>query len=239
MKQVYLDTKCELFEDIALDQKQAHHVFDVLRTSSKEVLRVVTKDRVFLANVMDKPYIHIFEEVEIKKNLNDITLCVALIKQDKFEWMLQKACELGVNRIVPFISSNTIVRIDDKKIDKKMARWNEILMSACKQCNRDDLVQLEPVCCLSQLPNYKSSMNLVAYEKEKSSSKHMAHYLNDNPYSITVCIGPEGGFKEAEIDILNENGFFSCSLGNRILRAETAACYVLSAIEYQNHVEGK
>ena len=86
--------------------------------------------------------------------------------------------------------------------------------------------------------NYKSECNVVAYEKESDPSKHMAHYLQSNPYSITVCIGPEGGFEESEIKVLNDFGFENCSLGKNILRAETAACYVLSAIEYQNHVEG-
>ena len=91
---------------------------------------------------------------------------------------------------------------------------------------------------LKKLSNYKSECNLVAYEKESDLSKHMAHYLKENPKSITVCIGPEGGFEKSEIQVLNEFGYKNCSLGKNILRAETAACYVLSAIEYQNHVEG-
>ena len=99
-------------------------------------------------------------------------------------------------------------------------------------------MELEPVIALKELSNYKNECNLVAYEKENDPSKHMAHYLKDNPQSITVCIGPEGGFEESEIQVLNEFGFDNCSLGKNILRAETAACYVLTAIEYQNHVEG-
>ena len=89
-------------------------------------------------------------------------------------------------------------------------------------------MELEPVIALKDLSNYKSECNLVAYEKENDPSKHMAHYLKDNPQSITVCIG----------QVLNEFGFDNCSLVKNILRAETAACYVLTAIEYQNHVEG-
>lgn len=125
-----------------------------------------------------------------------------------------------------------------KRLKKKLVRWNEILLSATKQCNRNTLVELESVVSLKDLVNYKSECNVVAYEKESDPSKHMAHYLQSNPYSITVCIGPEGGFEESEIKVLNDFGFENCSLGKNILRAETAACYVLSAIEYQNHVEG-
>ena len=239
MKQVYLDQIIDVNDTLALDSKQAHHIFDVLRTSSKEKIRIVTKSSgVFYGHVLDKPKLHIDEKLDVLKEHQSITLCCALIKQDKFEWMLQKACELGVTKIVPFVSKNTVVKLDEKKAEKKQSRWNEILLAATKQCNRNTLVELEPVIFLKELSNYKSECNLVAYEKESDPSKHMAHYLKENPKSITVCIGPEGGFEESEIQVLNEFGFDNCSLGKNILRTETAACYVLTAIEYQNHVEG-
>lgn len=239
MKQVYLDQIIYVNDTLALDSKQAHHIFDVLRTSSKEKIRIVTKSSgVFYGHVLDKPKLHIDEKLDVLKEHQSITLCCALIKQDKFEWMLQKACELGVSKIVPFVSKNTVVKLDEKKAEKKLVRWNEILLAATKQCNRNTLVELESVVSLKDLVNYKSECNVVAYEKESDPSKHMAHYLQSNPYSITVCIGPEGGFEESEIKVLNDFGFENCSLGKNILRAETAACYVLSAIEYQNHVEG-
>ena len=239
MKQVYLDQIIDVNDTLALDSKQAHHIFDVLRTSSKEKIRIVTKSSgVFYGHVLDKPKLHIDEKLDVLKEHQSITLCCALIKQDKFEWMLQKACELGMSKIVPFVSKNTVVKLDEKKAEKKLVRWNEILLAATKQCNRNTLVELESVVSLKDLVNYKSECNVVAYEKESDPSKHMAHYLQSNPYSITVCIGPEGGFEESEIKVLNDFGFENCSLVKNILRAETAACYVLSAIEYQNHVEG-
>lgn len=239
MKQVYLDQNISVQDVICLDVKQAHHIFDVLRTTSKEKIRIVTKNSgVFFGHVENKPNLVIDSMVDVFEENQSIILCCALIKQDKFEWMLQKACELGVHKIVPFVSKNTVVKLDEKKAEKKLIRWNEILLTATKQCNRNTLVELEPVIALKDLSNYKSECNLVAYEKENDPSKHMAHYLKDNPQSITVCIGPEGGFEESEIQVLNEFGFDNCSLGKNILRAETAACYVLTAIEYQNHVEG-
>ena len=239
MKQVYLDQTVSVNDLISLDTKQAHHIFDVLRTTPKEKIRIITKNSgVFLGHVETKPNLVVDSKVDVSDESQSITLCCALIKQDKFEWMLQKACELGVSKIVPFVSKNTVVKLDEKKAEKKLTRWNEILLAATKQCNRNTLVELEPVISLKDLSNYKSECNLVAYEKESDPSKHMAHYLKENPQTITVCIGPEGGFEESEIQILNEFGYANCSLGKNILRAETAACYVLVAIEYQNHVEG-
>lgn len=239
MKQVYLDQTVSVNDLISLDAKQAHHIFDVLRTTPKEKIRIITKNSgVFLGHVETKPNLVVDSKVDVSDENQSITLCCALIKQDKFEWMLQKACELGVGKIVPFVSKNTVVKLDEKKAEKKLTRWNEILLAATKQCNRNTLVELEPVISLKDLSNYKSECNLVAYEKESDPSKHMAHYLKENPQTLTVCIGPEGGFEESEIQILNEFGYANCSLGKNILRAETAACYVLGAIEYQNHVEG-
>lgn len=239
MKQVYIDQSIQPGQEIALDTKQAHHVFDVLRTTSKEKIRIITSAQTaFMGHVLEKPLIYIDKELDVQAETQQITLCCALIKQEKFEWMLQKACELGVTNIVPFVSKNTVVKLDEKKAEKKYVRWNEILLSATKQCNRNSLVKLHPIVKLKDLSQFKGDCNLVAYEKEEDPSKHLAHYLKEDPSSITLCIGPEGGFEESEIEILNQNGFENCSLGKNILRAETAACYVLSAIEYQNHVEG-
>ncbi len=238
MKQVFLDLECNIQDSISLDEKQAHHIFDVLRTKKNEKIRVVDcNQNVFLAHVENKPYISIEEQLENTKSSIETTLCCALIKQDKFEWMLQKACELQVTHIVPFISKNTIVKIDDKKIEKKLARWNEILISACKQSNQVHIPKIQSIVDIKNLFQYKSELNLVAYEKESDPSRHLAHYLKELNQSVTICIGPEGGFEENEIAFLNEIGYANCSLGQSILRAETAACYVLSAIEYQTHIE--
>lgn len=239
MKQVYIDQKCSLEQTFPLDEQQAHHIFDVLRSKENETIRIVSPEEVYLAHPLKKPYLYIFGKEEIEERLVDVTLCTALIKSDKFEWMLQKACELGVSRIVPFVSKYSIIQLDSKKALKKMERWNAILMAACKQCNRNDKVELMPITDLDALGQYKSACNLVAYEKENEPSSHLANYLCTNPSSVTCCIGPEGGFDEQEIEKLKENGFHTCSLGNQILRAETAALYVLSCIEYQTHLENR
>ena len=239
MKQVFTDLKCELDQTIPLDEKQAHHLFDVLRTKENETIRLISNGEVYLAKPQKKPFVFVFEREQIEPRLVDVTLCTALIKSDKFEWMLQKAAELGVSRIVPFVSRYSIIQLDDKKAIKKMDRWNAILEAACKQCNRSDLVELMPITTIDALQEYKSRCNLVAYEKENEPSKHLANYLSKNPSSVTCVIGPEGGFSSEEIDQLSELGFARCSLGNQILRAETASIYVLCCVEYQTHLEHK
>lgn len=238
MKQVFVNQQCQIDTHVLLDDKQAHHIFDVLRTTEKETIRVVSQDsQVFLAHASKRPYLYLFNQLTTEQNMQHITLCAALIKADKFEWMLQKAAELGVTRIVPFVSRNTIIQLDEKKQKKKLERWSNILLEACKQCNRNDLVELTPIEHIDTLYQYQGACNLVAYEKE--DQHHLNEYLQNQPESITICIGPEGGFEDFEIAQLKEHHFVPCSLGNRILRAETAACYILSAIEYQSHNKEK
>ena len=111
MKQVYLDQNVSVQDVICLDVKQAHHIFDVLRTTSKEKIRIVTKNSgVFFGHVENKPNLVIDSMVDVFEENQSITLCCALIKQDKFEWMLQKACELGVHKIVPFVGNGSLDR---------------------------------------------------------------------------------------------------------------------------------
>lgn len=235
MKQVFYNEPVNLDSTIHLDDGQAHHIFDVLRTTEKEAIRVVSDGEVYLARTLQKPLLYVFGREEVQPRLVDVTLCASLIKSDKWEWMLQKAAELGVSRIVPFVSNYSIIRLDDKKAAKKLERWQAILEAAARQCNRHDKVLLEPIQTIQTLPEFKSKCNLVAYEKEDGSS-HIANFLQYHPESVTIVIGPEGGFDRREIDILQNNGFIPVSLGNLILRAETAACYVLCAVEYQSHL---
>ena len=237
MKQVFVQEPLQLNTTVFLDDKQAHHLFDVLRTSSKETVRVVSQGEVFLARCEQKPELYIFGREEVRPRMVDVTLCAALIKADKWEWMLQKAAELGVSRIVPFTCRNTVVSIEEKKMEKKIQRWQAILEAAAKQCNRVDPVLLEPVQTIPSLKEFKSKCNLVCYSKEDGSN-HIANYLQMMPDSVTIAIGPEGGFTLQEVEALESEGFFPCSLGDLILRAETAACYALSVVEYQSHLPG-
>lgn len=238
MKQVFVCDSCVIDHKLHLDSEQAHHLFDVLRIQKKEVVKVVNKEgQAFLARPLEKPYLYIFDKIEVENELRHTTLCVALIKQDKFELILQKACELGVTKIVPFESRFTIVRMDEDKKAKRMKRWEKIIFDACKQCNRNDLVQIEPIQSVETLHNYQEKCNLVLYEKKNVRSLSMPEALKQYPESVSIVVGPEGGFDINEIEILEDDHFQLVTLGSRILRAETACFYALSCIDYQNQIK--
>jgi 16S rRNA (uracil1498-N3)-methyltransferase len=136
---------------------------------------------------------------------------------------------------VPYIAKRSIPVLDDKNTSKKLERWNMIAKEACEQSKRNKLVKvLEPV-KLKELLNYKSELNLIAYEDLNCvGSSHFYSLIEKNPKSITIVVGPEGGFDSSEVAFLNENDFISVSLGKRILRSETAPLYMLSVIGFMN-----
>ena len=170
----------------------------------------------------------------------NLSLFVALLKGDKMDLVIQKAVELGVKTIVPFISKNTIVRLDEKSKVKKKNKYQIIANEACKQCGRTDLVRVEDIITsnnelLDRLSEY--DVNIFAYENEnkKSSLHETMEYVNKRKYrNISMIIGPEGGFLLDEAkDIKSLENTKCISLGTRILRAETAAINLISIIMYE------
>ena len=230
MRQFYVPEALHVGSETVFDVPQSHHIADVLRMKSGDTVRLADGEgNVFLASLR-------FEGNVVKADIDEkcdslpegkITVAAAMIKKEKRELMIQKACELGASVIVPLVTSRTIIHLDDKEINKKLERWNKIALQACQQCNRASLCVVERPIPLSQIEKYRSEVNLVAYENEEKTK--LRETLSSD--EITFVIGPEGGFTADEIDSLNEKGFTSVSLGSRILRAETAVMFVLSVIE--------
>lgn len=230
MRQFFVPDVLKVGSEAVFDQQQSHHISDVLRMKNGDTVRLADSEgNVFLASLR-------FEGATVKAEVNQkcdtvpegkIIVAAAMIKKEKWELMIQKACELGASVIVPLVTSRTIIHLDDKEINKKLERWNKIALQACQQCNRASLCVVERPIPLSQIEKYRSEVNLVAYENEEKTK--LRETLSSD--EITFVIGPEGGFTADEIDSLNEKGFTSVSLGSRILRAETAVMFVLSVIE--------
>ena len=146
--------------------------------------------------------------------------------------MLQKATELGVKKVALIASERTVVSYDNKDVDKKLLRFQKIMKEASEQSHRVVVPELLGIFNLKNLPKeVYSDLNYVAYEKDASQVEAMFEGLIKGK-SISILIGPEGGFSEQEINRLVDQGFIRTSLGKRILRAETAAIYALSVIGY-------
>ncbi len=162
-----------------------------------------------------------------------VTLFVSPIKGPRMDWLVEKATELGVERIVPTLFKRTVIKVDNGHVVKP-DRWRKICIEASRQCGRFSVPEVaEPVPLrgiISDLERFKHKW--VLYEKERKQT------IRDviNPHvkgEICVAVGPEGGFEEGEISWLAEQNFTPLTLGENILRTETTPLVVLSIIFYE------
>ena len=230
MQQYFVNTI--IHEDwVTLNDEQTHHIVRVLKMKKGQKVRIVDpSETLYIGEIEPQSPVVVTNLVktESKSELPiKITLIAGLIKKEKWDFVLQKACELGVYQIVGLQSERSVVKLDSK-IDKKLLRFNKICEEACEQCRRVHKVECVDVISFKQLKYYRSELNVIAYEDIDSITQS----LNDLPKvtSITVVIGPEGGFSEAEINLAKEFGYTPIKLGNRILRAETASLVAINTI---------
>lgn len=170
------------------------------------------------------------KQVKYEKPGFILILVQALTKLDAFEEIIDKAVQLGINRILPIITKNTTVSTD--VFEKKIPRFNKIIKTAAEQSQRIFLPDLgQPVFLQQYIETADLKSTVIAFEKSTLPIKKALRDYSEN--SITLVCGPEGGFAEEEIKLLNEKGFILVSLGKNILRAETAVISGLSNILYE------
>jgi 16S rRNA (uracil1498-N3)-methyltransferase len=163
-----------------------------------------------------------------------VTLAVALTKGDKMDYVVEKATELGVKTVAPFISRYTVPKLDDRKAVQRAQRWQKIALSAAKQCGRISLPEVLPVCDYRELIAERQSagLKLFFWEKEGEQTLKRVHEREARAESVSLVIGPEGGFTVEEAAMARDRGYTMVHLGPRILRAETAALTALSLVQY-------
>lgn len=162
-----------------------------------------------------------------------VVLFQCLPKADKMELIIQKAVELGVSEIVPVSSKNCVVKLDGKKAESKIKRWQAIAESAAKQSKRSIVPVVRELMNMKEAAEYCGQMDvrIIPYEDERGITATCEAIVSFLPgRSIGVMIGPEGGFDPLEISMAKRHGIEPVSLGKRILRTETAAIAVLSMI---------
>ena len=166
-----------------------------------------------------------------------IVLFQGLPKKDKMELIIQKAVELGVSEVVPVMMKRTIVKLEDnKKEQKKLERWRTISLTAAKQSGRAIVPEVSDFITFNEAVKRARSLeyNLIPYENEKGMDKarELIKELKDKK-SIGIFIGPEGGISEDELELAINAGAKPISLGNRILRTETAGLALISVIAFE------
>ena len=165
-----------------------------------------------------------------------LTLFQGLPKAEKMEWLLQKGVEIGISEFVPIAAERSVVKLDGKKAEGKISRWNKIAQSAAKQSGRGILPQVKDVLNVEQAIKTfdRYDLILVLYEEDRGRSlKAILRDQNSMPEKVALWIGPEGGFDPSEVDQLVKAGAVTAGLGPRILRTETAGMTAAALVLYE------
>lgn len=230
---------------VQLTEDDARHLSKVMRAQPGDPIEIVSLDgRVYLGQLGPNPS---QGQVEILKLLDlqpselpcQVTIAAGLSKNDKLDWIVQKATELGMSQFIPLNLKRNVVQWDHKKQAQKVERLQKIAQAACQQSKRLIIPTVQPLHDLEDLIQASASYQhkWLAYEETAKEGQHSLlkkelNKVQDND-KILVVFGPEGGLDEKEVHILVQAGFMAMSLGPRILRAETAPAYLLAAVSYQ------
>ena len=233
----------ETTHSLVFSKEQVHQLKKVMRVRAGEQFEVVD-DASQLAIVevteLDPFEVKVVELLEQKVELPvSVTIAVGLSKGDKLDWIVQKATELGVSEIIPLSMTRNVVKWTGDKSAKKIERLQKISVEDIEQSHRLKVTRVTCVMTLKELATYTSDFEqkLIAYEESAKVGERLQlvkslQSLQENERVIFI-FGPEGGIEEQEVALLEESGYLPCSLGPRILRAETAPLYALAAVSYQ------
>lgn len=222
-----------LEDEIIIENPDYHHIRHVLRIKEGEMIQVVCGKNVYnsvITSFHDEYLVAqlMSEDTKSYESPLHIHLYQAMLKSDKIEWVIQKCVELGVSEFTLLDTDRVIVKYDKRKIEKKMNRYQNIVEASSKQSKRTSFMKIHPPASLKDLKAIEG-IGIVCYERETISIKKE---LIDASH-ICLFIGPEGGFSEDEIQYLRGIGVRPVSLGNRILRAETAAISACTILQYE------
>jgi 16S rRNA (uracil1498-N3)-methyltransferase len=228
-------------ETLALPDKLAHQVRDVLRLAIGEAL-------ILLDNSGDEIVCTVAKSsragVEVtvqerrvgqRESAVQIILCQGLLKSARFEWILEKGTELGVTDFVPTLCRRSMAGLEDAG-SSKLQRWQRILQEATEQCGRSRVPTLSPIRplmhALNDIPS--GALALMPWEEEQDINLRTAlQKQSPKPQAVVLFIGPEGGLMAEEVTLAKRHGVQSVSLGPRILRAETAAIAAVANVMYE------
>lgn len=233
-------------ENIIINNKQdIKHIIEVLRCKIDDKIVFIDEQEILYQTKLQefsKDFLkaHITSKEKSIRSLNtDITLIQSILKSSAQDLTIQKATELGVKTILPIVSKYTVVKIENDKDNlKKVEKWNKIASESCKQCERSKAPEVFPIKTFQEA--LKTDFDIKIACVERTSDLSLKDFLRKTKYTstqkIAVFIGPEGGWSDSEIELFNKNNIAKVSLGNLILRAETATINALSGIiyEYEN-----
>ncbi|MGL6125304.1 MAG: 16S rRNA (uracil(1498)-N(3))-methyltransferase [Metamycoplasmataceae bacterium] len=220
MYRFFVDNKEDNY--FVLSNELLNHL-KVIRIKNQNII-CIYESKFYICKLENNLAIIIEELKENHEFENKVILCAALINIKRFEWLIQKAAELGATSLIPMITKN----VNQKyiKISKtKMKRWHEISKNASEQSFRNKIMEITEPISFEKALKIDAKLKIIAHEKE---DKEKVSSLSTD---VVIFVGPEGGFDQIEIEMAKKFGFKVVSLGNRILRSETSSIFLLSKIK--------
>ncbi|MBE6137918.1 MAG: 16S rRNA (uracil(1498)-N(3))-methyltransferase [Erysipelotrichaceae bacterium] len=224
----------------------AFHIKSVMRNRIGDVILVCDESKTYKAkivSILDKEVS--FEIVEEIIGNHELPVFVSIIqgypKGDKLEDVIKHGTELGAYEFYPTIMKRSVFKLDPKKKDSKLLRFNKIAKEAAEQAHRDRVPKVIDICQLKEIDFSKFDVKIICYEESAKNGelvefKRAITSLKKDD-KVAIIVGPEGGIDDSEIEYLKKQGFTPASLGKRILRTETVVFYCLSAIGYEIELE--
>ncbi len=228
-------------ETLALPDKLAHQVRDVLRLAIGEALILLDNSGDEIVCTVEKSSragveVAVQERrVGQRESKVQIILCQGLLKSARFEWILEKGTELGVKAFVPTLCRRSMAGLEETG-PSKLQRWQRILQEATEQCGLSRVPTLAPIRPLMHALNDIPSGALALMPWEEEQGINLRTVLQEQPakpQTVVLFIGPEGGLMAEEVALAKRHGVQSVSLGPRILRAETAAIAAVANVMYE------
>ncbi len=222
-------------DNFNLYDSDKHHIKNVMRLHVGSTVELVNKGEVYLAklNSLEDYTFDIIKKLPNASELDvELIMAISLVSEQKWDLIIQKLTELGVKTIIPLKTEHSIVRLDDKKVGKKLERWQMICKEASEQSKRTIIPKvLEPI-TLAELVQIKAPLKLVSSVGEKVNTISNQLQNLEKCARMIIVVGPEGGLSSKEEEYLSNNEFKKVSLGPRVMRVETASIYIASVVSF-------
>ena len=245
MHRFYLLPEAGRAPNLVLTGREAHHALHVLRVRPGEQVTVLDgAGQECLCEVLEAARERVSLKVNQRRNhalpAYQLTLLQALPKGKLIESIVQKATELGASRVVPLLSERVVAHFDAEEASEKQRKWQSVAVEALKQCGAPWLPKVEAPLTPREVLARRERFELALVGSLQPGSRHPREYFRAfaqengrRPKSVCVWVGPEGDFTPAELESIQGAGALPITLGPLVLRAETAAIYCLSVLNYE------
>jgi 16S rRNA (uracil1498-N3)-methyltransferase len=235
LTRVFVDDDLAIGQRLTVEGSAGNHIVRVLRSRVGDELTIFNgRGGEYGASIeeirRDTVQVSVRERRDAERESQfDLTLAQGISRGERMDWVVQKATELGVTRILPVFTERSVVHLDERQAAKKVQHWRGIAVSACEQCGRNVVPEISVPVTLYGLLEKPPGKGISLLLSPTAMLRIVD--ITGSPEGATVLIGPEGGLAQVEHEAALRAGFTSVRMGPRVLRTETAAVCALTLLQ--------